>query len=321
MSACARCESRSRPPIFDAPSARLPAPRPARVEPTDDAREPRARLLRCTECGAAVVFSAEKQGTACRFCGAVTKLEDVFDPVDQADAVLPFLVDPESAVRALRRWQSRLGFFRPRDVSRRATVDRVHAVHFAAWLFDADAHVTWAADSDADHKRSAWAPHAGELPMRFENVVVNASRGLSDAEVEKLSRGFDWEDVVACDPAEDAAIEPFLAQRSAAREIIARAVESRAEKHVAKSCVPGSRIRNCRVSVLVRRLSSRRRGLPAYIMTYAYDGKRYRAVVHGQDAELVLGDAPLSIAKIASAIALAMTLLGVLLWVVSRGHG
>ena len=48
--------------------------------------------------------------------------------------------------------------------------------------------------------------------------------------------------------------------------------------------VPGSRVRNLHVAVVLSSLETKRYALPAYVLAYQYRGKVYRVVVHGQDA-------------------------------------
>ena len=45
-------------------------------------------------------------------------------------------------------------------------------------------------------------------------------------------------------------------------------------------------------------LATRRVALPAYVMAYRYNGKAYRAIVHGQSVSCTFGDAPYSVWKI-----------------------
>ena len=104
--------------------------------------------------------------------------------------------------------------------------------------------------------------------------------------------------------AADAAVLAAGAQAGAtqaARQTIASALERVALRN-ASQWVPGSRQRKLSVAVLPRRLSSERLAFPAYVLAYRYRGKLYRAVVNGQDAGIVTGKAPYSIARIALAI-------------------
>lgn len=277
-----------------------------------------AKILRCDECGAAVTFSPEKQGTRCAFCGAVTHLEEPADPVEVAEAFLPFSVSASDAQSALRAWLGTLGFFRPSDLAATATLENLRPLFFASWVFEADLLVSYAADTDAGARRSAWAPHAGQSSMRFDGVLVSASRGLTVSEVEALATAYNLATVTPEPRGPDGAIvERFDVQRSSARATIAKAVTDTARAR-SEQKLPGSRVRNCHVAVVPHRLVSRRLGMPAYVLAYRYRDKSYRAVVHGQDARRVLGSAPVSVAKIALVAGAAIALIVVLVLVFGR---
>jgi hypothetical protein len=271
----------------------------------------RARILRCRECAAAVAYDAERKAPHCAFCGAVMKVEEPIDPVEEAELILPFAVDRTRATGALRGWMGSLGWFRPGDLSAAATVEKLEPLYWAAWIFDADARVTWTADSDADSRRSSWAPHSGSARFTWRNVVVSASRGLSGKETVKLTPRYliDGARPVAQAADVDGARESFDTQRSAARARIVAAIESAAEKQLSEGgFIPGSRFRNVHASVLLERLTTRRYLLPAWVLAYRYKGSLYRSVVHGQDESLVLGDAPVSWLKIVLVVGAAAAL-------------
>ncbi|WP_433936737.1 zinc ribbon domain-containing protein [Sorangium cellulosum] len=279
--------------------------------PLDRAPAPQlVQVLRCTECGAAVSYSAEAQAPKCRFCGAVTRLEQPVDPVDQADWLVPFGVAPEQADQALRQWMSTLGFFRPSDLGRAATVEGLHAIWWAGWIVNVDALVSWTADSNAGARRSPWAPHAGQTELPFRGLLVSASRGLSLEEARELAPSFRLDRMVpAAHRAEqqlgpaDAVLEQFDAQRSAARKVLSERIAATAEDALQRGVIPGSTFRNVHVAVLLRALETRRVALPSYVLAYRYKGRSYRAVVHGQDAGRVTGSAPIAWGKVALVIA------------------
>lgn len=268
------------------------------------AGRPRATVVRCDRCGAAVTYSAEAHGSRCGFCGAVTKLEEPLDPMETAEAALPFAVSAADAQRALFGWMRTLGFFRPGDLATRSSVAGLRPLWWAAWVFDAHALVSWSADSDYGAQRASWAPHTGQTAMSFENVLVSASRGLTWKECAALTPYFD---VSRTEPV-PAIVEHFDVQRAAARGIVADAVHATAVARLEAGVVPGRRFRNVHATVLLQRLHTRRFAMPTYVLAYEYRGKSYRALVHGQDARVVLGDAPYSIARIVMVIAGGMLL-------------
>lgn len=260
----------------------------------------RARIMRCRECAAAVSYDAERKAPHCVFCGSLMEVEEPADPVEEAELILPFGIDRAEATASLRGWMRSLGWFRPGDLSAAATVEKLEPLHWAAWIFDADARVTWAADSDADARRSKWAPHSGEATFTWRSVVVSASRGLAGKETVKLTPRYLIDGARPVAGAADiaGARETFDTQRSAARAKIVSAIESIAEEELTRGHIPGSRFRNVHAAVLLQRLTTRRYLLPAWVLAYRYKGSLYRSVVHGQDPTLVLGEAPVSWGKI-----------------------
>ena len=71
------------------------------------------------------------------------------------------------------------------------------------------------------------------------------------------------------------------------------------------------------VSVILRRLVTRRLSFPAYVLAYRYHDQLYRVVICGQDARCVIGSAPYSWVKIfmaASAAAIGLLTVAAVVW-------
>jgi len=294
----------------------------ARATPARVARRegPIATILRCKGCGAALAYNADVGAPRCAFCREVLVLETPRDPVEQPELVIPFSVTPEVAAGALRAWLGTLGFFRPSDLARTASVEGLVAIAWCGWLVDVDAHVSWTADSNAGTGRSDWAPHAGEVKMPFRRLVIPASRGLRESECVRLVPGYDIAALVPCSSHTPAGtLEHFDVQRSAARRAVVAALENESKRRIATDgTIPGSRFRNVQVSVLLSSLHTKRVALPAYVLAYRYKSTVHRAIVHGQDARLTFGSAPYSMAKIALVALVAVAVLVIIVAVASR---
>jgi hypothetical protein len=315
---CARCQGPLEHGDLRCAVCGLAAPHMEHAAP-----QQQVQVLRCTECGAAVSYSAEAQAPKCRFCGAVTKLEQPTDPVDQADWIIPFAVTPDQAQTALRQWMSKLGFFTPGDLAQTAQVEGLHAIWWAGWIVKAFAWVSWAADSNADTWRSDWAPHAGVAQLPFNNLLVSASRGLNLDEARQLGPYTRLDQAVPAQQAQLAQMGPqgtileqFDTQRSAARAIISDAIESTSVEILKQGHIPGSRFRNVKVSVLLHALETRRVALPSFVLAYRYNNKSYRAVIHGQDASCVTGKSPISWAKVALVAGIVLAVVLIILTIV-----
>jgi len=307
---CTRCAS----PIEDGDlrcaicSLPVPAPREAA------ARTAHAQVLRCVECGAAIAFSALAQAPRCAFCGATMKVEQPVDPVEAAQLRIPFEVDRAEAEAALRGWLGRRGFFAPKTLKDEAVLESLSPLCWAGWIVSADASVAWTADSDEGARRAAWAPHSGQVSLRFDAICVPATRGLSHEECRLLVPYYDLAQAVnvatPAIPGEvPSMIESFDAQRSAARATIQRAIEATAKTRV-EGYIPGRRFRNVHVACLLESQTTRRVALPAWVLAYRYRGAPYRAIVHGQRPEAVFGSSPKDWVKIAAVTLAALVVLG-----------
>lgn len=260
-----------------------------------------SEILRCTDCGAAIAYDANKQAPACGFCGAVMKVEQPIDPIEVAQLRLPFSVSRDEAMLALRTWLGRRGFFAPKTLRDEAVIETLQPLCWAAWIVNAKAQVAWTADSDHNSQRSSWAPHSGLVSIDFGNIAVSASRGLDQLECARLVPYYDLSNVVGVSqeiPGEVPAMtESFDAQRSAARATVQRAIEAVAKTRV-KSAVPGSSVRNIKVSCLIERQTTDRVALPAWVLAYRYRGSPYRAIINGQRADQVFGSSPTDWVKV-----------------------
>lgn len=277
------------------------------------------KVFRCKGCGAATSWSAEKKALSCAFCGDEVALEQIEDPMEQTDRWVPFAVDAGKAKSALTKWQKSLGFFRPSDLAQMSTVDALKPLWWPAWIFDARARATWAADSDAGSGRSSWAPHAGDAELSFERILVGASRGLTHDEMNGLADAYDLGPALpersggtGSRAPDDVVEETFDTQRSAAREKVAHACHNVAQERIEKGHIPGHRYRNVHVSLVLSDLVTRRVALPAWVLAYRYKGKKFRVVVHGQTDARVLGKAPWSFWKITGAVLAGLALLMVI---------
>ncbi|WNG51721.1 zinc ribbon domain-containing protein [Archangium minus] len=278
-----------------------------------------AKVVRCDTCGASLEYSAEVKAPRCAFCASVMHVETTADPLEQAEVFLPFTVEPTVAREALGRFLSEKRFFRPSNLATAAALESLRPMWWPAWGFSAGARVSWAADSDAGSGRSAWAPHAGQADMMFENILVSASRGLTERECERLADAYALESQERAPRGpEDAQVERFDVTRSGARRQILAAVEAEAREQVEREHIPGKRRRNVHVAVMLSSLETKRYALPAYVLAYRYRDKLYRVVVHGQDAGVVLGDAPVSVAKVVLVVGAVLLVLVALVLLFAR---
>lgn len=253
----------------------------------------------CSGCGASMSFNAGAGGLQCPFCASV-------DMVPQKDAkilapkrVIPFRLSRGEAVAAMRRWLGR-GFFRPGNLSQRAAVVKMQPVYVPYWVFRANTHTYWTADSSRTPPgaRGDWYPMSGENHCRHANLLIGASGALTPRETSEicpfdLAGGAPPEEV----DLDNVTVEQFSLPRKYARPLARSGLEQREAATVAESDVPG-RARNVHVNVRIESLSSEPVLLPVWIMAYRYNDRVYRFLVNGQSGRAT-GQAPISWLKVA----------------------
>ena len=293
--ACPRCQS----PLEDGDLRCAICGATAPIQTNVAVKKPVVQILRCAGCGAAIAYDPERQAPSCSFCGDVVRVESIEDPMEQTEFYLPFTISEDQARQALRRWLGTRGWFCPADLSASARLTELKPLWWVAWVFDADAFVSWTADSNAGSGRSSWAPHSGQNHLHFDDILISASRGLNDREVAAIAAGMDLS-TRRDQPqgaGDDATLEQFDLQRSQARQYLIGSIERIAMRRVENQFIPGTSFRNIRVSLVLRRLVTRRASLPAYVLAYRYKNELYRVVICGQDASRVIGKSPKSVLK------------------------
>lgn len=297
---CGRCRSALERGDIRCPVCNGAAPAAA----VEDSGHTAVEVLRCRGCGAAVSYDVGVRAPACAFCGSVLRLETCGDPPEEVQLSLPFSVGRPEAEAAYRGWLGGLGWFRPSDLSSASRVESLTPLWWAGWVVDAEADVTWTADSDAGALRADWAPHGGEADIVFDDVVVSASRGLAVPETDRLLPSYDLGTVRAAggEAEPGAVVERFDLPRSSARARVAAHIRDLVAERLRHGTIPGSRFRNLQTSVVLRRLATRRVAFPSYVLAYRHRGRLYRVVISGQDASCLLGTAPYSTAKILAVV-------------------
>ncbi len=94
----------------------------------------------------------------------------------------PFVITHDQAVAAMREWLGQ-GFWRPGDLAARAAVVKMTPVYVPYWVFDADTHTYWTADSSRVPMGTAgnWHPQAGAHEGTYKGLLVGASAALTGA--------------------------------------------------------------------------------------------------------------------------------------------
>lgn len=243
------------------------------------------------------------------------------------EEVVPFQVDRDEAVTALRTWVTSRRFI-PARLRKIQEIGALTKTFFPHWAFTLDAVATyrgergehyWALErhqTRANNRtrtelrrvlKTRWRPASGAMRRRFDDVLVSATTQFTLLQMERLApwpltRAVPWQPdrLVGCHtPRYDIAPEERLG-----------AVKIRLGKTLRQSCygeIGGDTQRLHSVDIRYSNVTHRLVLLPVWVAHYGYAGKSWQALINGVTGE-VIGKRPYSLFKIALAVVAALLL-------------
>jgi DNA-directed RNA polymerase subunit RPC12/RpoP len=286
------------------------------------------KAVKCSRCGATTTLDPGVAASACAFCGTPAVVEaPVSGTMVRPEGLLPFRLDRDGAVGRFREWISGL-WFRPNDLKSKSSVASLSGVYVPFWTFDAATHSLWSADAGYYYQvpvevvengqsvtrmetRTRWEPAEGVLEKFFDDLPVQASRGLPP-ELARSIEPFPTDGLV---PYEPAYLSGFLAEEYAVdvKEALGMA-RRRMHAEIQQACaseVPGDTHRNLSVQSVFSGIAYKNALLPIWIAAYQYGGAPYRFLVNGITGK-VAGKAPYSWIKVGLAILAALALVALI---------
>jgi hypothetical protein len=290
---------------------------------------PSGLSLRCEGCGAAITVAAGLRTTKCPYCASPAVVERPPDP-NRADPtfVVGFVVVQDRALAAAKEWVKK-PWFAPRAF-RTADIADIRGIYLPAYLYTAEAHAEYEAEIGENYTvvetytttengktvtrtrtrtETEWRSLSGSWSAYVDDVLVTASRGLSDSELDRIEP-FDLRALrrftnkvlsgwIAEDPSIDA---PSC--REQARQQANESVGARLGRHM-----PGDSYRGLSFRTTLRNEDQELMMLPVWVLAirYAADKPLVRLVINGQTGAM-WGKSPLSWAKIVGAIVLGLAL-------------
>lgn len=287
------------------------------------------RKVQCTHCHAVLTRAASNVGQSCDFCGSPEMLDyDEIEAPIRPESLLPAIVSKEKAYHSLKAFLASK-WFAPNDLKKRNLVDRIHGVYLPYWTFDSAAECPWTAESGTyyyvtvtsrdsqgrtvsrQERRTRWRPASGHVSTWFDDIIVQASRGLDPAILARLEP-FPTKDLVPYEtryvsgwdveqyqvPLLDAARTGFGIMEGLLREMCGREV-------------PGDTYRNLRISPQYSAKTFKHILCPIWIIAYQYRGKSYQGALNAVTGQ-TYAKFPISPWKVALVVAISLIVLFVL---------
>lgn len=154
---------------------------------------------KCPNCGGEVVFDSFVTATKCPFCSAtnIVKLKDVGGL--KPDGILPFLYTKEMAYEAGKNWIKKK-FFALSSFKKNFKPDNFNGVYVPSYLFTSDTFTTYKAKLGKYYyvtvgsgknrrtvRKTRWFSVSGEVKKVFHDVMIEATRHLSQDELHKIT--------------------------------------------------------------------------------------------------------------------------------------
>ena len=288
--------------------------------------------IQCGGCGAQVVLPEGVTADRCSFCDNPV-VQSQTRRLIQPKAVLPFRVTQRDAAAAFDRWiKSR--WFAPSDLGARARDDALDGVYIPFWTFDAETESFYSGQrgdyyyveevrrvvqdgqpttKTVRNRRTRWTRVSGVVWRHFDDVLVSGSETLPKGLIGGLTP-WDFEALVPYDDRYLAGFRAECYQVDLEQAFIqAKDEMARAIRRACAADISGDEQRVHSVRTQHYRVTFKHLLLPLWISAYRYGAKTYRIVINARTGE-VQGHRPYSAIKIALAVAAAVLLVGLLVY-------
>ena len=283
----------------------------------------------CESCGGEIIGDENTAATACPYCGNPVVVKTRFTGALKPDCVIPFQLDKEAAIAALKRHYQGKRLL-PKAFKDENHLQEIRGLYVPVWLFDgkAEADVRYKAtkvrhwsDSRYDYTETTYFSLSRSGQLAFADVPVDGSSKMDDAMMEAIEP-YDMSRAVNF---QTAYLAGYLADKYDvdAQESIQRAnqrVKKSTEDAFARTIMGYSSVIPEYSSVQLAQGRTRYALVPVWLLHTKWNGKQYTFAMNGQTGKLV-GDLPVDRAAyrkwfsgIAAAVGAAVFGLSYLLW-------
>ena len=270
-----------------------------------DWNEEAVRAYSCPSCGAELLCEATTAATSCPYCGNPTVVPGQFAGARRPDCILPFRLDKEAAVRALKG-HCRKNPFLPRAFTSQQHLEEVKGVYVHFWLYAAHvvASGTFRAENvsvreEGDYRVSTIMQYEAERSgsVSFTNVPADGSKKMPDDYMDSIEP-FDYSDLK---PFSTAYLPGFLADRydmaaAGCRNRAARRCKTPAAGLLEADVTGYTAVHRENLQTTVRPDGVRGALLPVWLLSTRWNRKTWLFAMNGQTGKFV-GELPVSNGK------------------------
>ncbi|WP_205325918.1 hypothetical protein [Glycomyces sp. YM15] len=248
--------------------------------------------------------------------------DDTPELLTAPEALVPFRVERATARRLLREW-ARRPWFTPRAFRRIDESESFRGAYLPFWVWRARTRSRYqAARGDYEWTQGGvgrvrgirWSPAAGVVDRDFAAVPVAATVRLEGTALAALLRDWTLGDAVAFEPRmlDGYWTQAYDLEPEVGLELAKARMAAEVEREV-RARVGGDEQHVPSIETAYAGLGYRLVLLPVWLVSYAHRGRRRMVAVHGESGRVV-GERPVSGAKLLSAALLASAVAGAILY-------
>ena len=258
------------------------------------------KAYNCPSCGAELICDATTAATSCPYCGNPTIVPGQFGGTMKPEFILPFRLDKNAAVEALKKHYGGKRFL-PKTFAAQNHIQEVQGVYVPFWLFDgtADAQVRFEATRSFMRREGKYEVTTTEHydvrrggSIAFEKVPVDASARMPDDHMDSIEP-YDYADLK---PFSTAYLPGFLADKY---DVSAEDSAARADERCETSAVQAlaSTVSGYEAVIPMEQNVHLNRGkvhyalMPVWLLNTKWNGQDFLFAMNGQTGKLV-GDLP-----------------------------
>ena len=272
----------------------------------DNLAEEQLRTFNCSSCGAQLLVDQLTAVTSCPYCGNNAVVPGQLSDMLKPDYVIPFKLDRDAAVAALRNYYNGKRFL-PNDFTAGNHIEEIQGVYVPFWLYSGTGRAdvvynarnirTWS-DSKNNYIETDHYRVEREGTMSFSRVPVDGSSKMPDAHMDAIEP-FDYNEMV---PFSVGYLPGYLTDRY---DQGVKTCESRANTRVEATCV--DTLRDTVTGYMEVDTESAHTALnlndvayallPVWMLHTKYNGEDYLFAMNGQTGRLI-GDLPVDKGKV-----------------------
>jgi predicted RNA-binding Zn-ribbon protein involved in translation (DUF1610 family) len=293
----------------------------------NDASAEDEHAVRCSSCGAEVVFQGTLTSSACPYCASPLQRDKIHDAPTRipVDGVLPFQIAEPDAAGRLRAWVQSL-WWAPNEFLRQGATGKFNGIYLPYYTFDSMTdtdysgqrgdyyYVTVGEGKDQrTERRTSWSFRSGQFERFFDDVLIVATTVQNKRLMESLEP---WP-LEKCIPFTQQVLAGLFARTydvsleqgfSEARQRMENALTSDVRQRIGGDEQSITSQRTSYSEITFKHLL-----LPVWLMAYRYKEKPYRVVINAVTGE-VSGERPYSVFKIMTAIVVGVAVAAGVWW-------